>query len=113
VIAAHNSNHNLFYRDNTGMAYGPSHLDIAQCCPGTVNRVMPTYGSRMWMKDANNGFVAALYGPSKVTFPVGDHQRRLTDHGEYAVPIFRSDGFHHANGAGYPIPLHCADSGLV
>ena len=78
VIAAHNSNHNVFYRGNMGMAYGPSHMDIAQCCPGNVNRVMPNYAARMWMKDASNGLVAALYGPSKVTFPAGERQQEVT-----------------------------------
>jgi hypothetical protein len=78
VIAAHNSNHNLFYKGNRGMQYGPGHLDIAQCCPGNVNRAMPNFAARMWMKDANNGLVAALYGPSKVTYPAGERRQNMT-----------------------------------
>jgi hypothetical protein len=78
VIAAHNTNHNLFYKGNRAMAYGPAHVDIAQCCSGNVNRVMPNYVSRMWMKDRNNGLVAALYGPSQVTYTVGESRREVT-----------------------------------
>jgi hypothetical protein len=78
VIAAHNSNHNLFYKGNRAMAYGPSHMDIAQCCSGNVNRVMPNFAARTWMKDANNGLVAALYAPSKVTYPVGERRQEVT-----------------------------------
>jgi hypothetical protein len=78
VVAAHNSNHNLFYKGNRAMAYGPAHMDIAQCCSGNVNRVMPNYAARMWMKDGSNGLVAALYGPSRVTYPVGERNQEVT-----------------------------------
>jgi hypothetical protein len=78
VIAAHNSNHNLFYKGNRAMAYGPAHMDIAQCCSGNVNRVMPNFAARLWMKDGGNGLVAALYGPSRVTCAVGERHQEVT-----------------------------------
>ena len=76
VIAAHNTNHNLYYRGDRTMAFGTAH--IAACCPGNVNRVMPNFVSRLWMKDKNNGLVAALYGPSKVTCRVGERQQEVS-----------------------------------
>ncbi len=76
VIAAHNTNHNLYYRGDRTMAFGTAH--IAACCPGNVNRAMPNFVSRLWMKDRNKGLVAALYGPSKVTSRVGERQQEVT-----------------------------------
>ena len=76
VIAANNTNHNLYYRGDRTMAFGTAHL--AACCSGNVNRVMPNFTARMWMKDGNNGLVATLYGPSKVTHRVGKRQQEVT-----------------------------------
>ncbi|WP_400073707.1 beta-L-arabinofuranosidase domain-containing protein [Zobellia russellii] len=45
------------------MCYRTSH--DTECCTGNIQRMMPSYASRMWLKDnENNIIVAALYGPS-------------------------------------------------
>ncbi len=85
VIAAHNSNHNLYYHGDRTMAYAGNH--IAQCCSGNVNRIMPNYVARMWMKDGKGGLVAALYGPSKVTWNVGKDNRPVTITEETRYPF--------------------------
>jgi uncharacterized protein len=76
VIAAHNTNHNIYFRGDRTMAFATAH--IAACCSGNVNRVMPNFASRLWMRDADNGLVAALYAPSKVTYRVGRDRREVT-----------------------------------
>lgn len=67
-----NNNKNTAYGSNW-MEYRPCHA--VECCAGNVNRFMPNYVARMWMRDNNGGPVAALYGPSveKVSFN-GDKQ---------------------------------------
>jgi hypothetical protein len=76
VIAAHNTNHNIYFRGDRTMAYATAH--IAACCSGNVNRIFPNYASRLWMRDKENGLVAALYGPSQVTCLVGPEQREVS-----------------------------------
>lgn len=76
VVADGNSNHNLYMRGHNWMAYKPN-PDV-KCCAGEVNRIMPNFAARMWLRDNNNGLVAALYGPSRVTADVGKAQRKVT-----------------------------------
>ncbi len=58
------------------MCYRPGFL--TQCCSGNVSRAMPNYVSRMWMKNRDNGLVAALYGPSEVRAEVGADGQLVT-----------------------------------
>jgi hypothetical protein len=76
VIAAHNTNHNVYFRGDRTMAFATAH--IAACCSGNVNRIMPNFASRLWMKDKDNGLVAALYAPSQVKHLVGKQQQEVT-----------------------------------
>jgi hypothetical protein len=41
------------------------------CCAGAVNRLIPNYIIHMWMRTADGGLAASLYGPCKVTATVG------------------------------------------
>ena len=66
-IATGTSNHNTYKHGSTWMAYRPTHE--TECCSGNVNRMLPNLVSRMWMTDSEGGAVAAIYGPSKATFP--------------------------------------------
>ncbi len=76
VISAHNTNHNAYFRGDRTMAYATAH--IAACCSGNVNRIMPNFASRLWLRDKENGLVAALYAPSRVTYRVGKQQQEVT-----------------------------------
>ncbi len=69
VIATNSSNHNLFMRGLNWMSYRPDHE--VQCCPGNVHRAMPNYISRMWLRSAAGGIVAALYGPGSLHTTIG------------------------------------------
>ena len=65
-IATSNSDHNPQNYGTTWMQYRPTHE--TECCAGNVNRILPNYISRMWLKDKDGAPVAALYGPSEVDF---------------------------------------------
>jgi uncharacterized protein len=65
VLATHNSSVGQA-GESPRMSYRPAH-DI-QCCSGSVNRIFPGYASRLWLADRNGGLVAAMYGPSSVSY---------------------------------------------
>jgi hypothetical protein len=79
-LATLNSDHNFPDRDSDlrggrQMAYQPNPGQKTACCGGNVHRLFPNYVIRMWMKDANGGVAATLYGPSRVKTTVGaEHQ---------------------------------------
>lgn len=76
IVSDGSSNHNKFYKGGDWMAYRPSF--ITPCCVGSVNRLMPNYVSRMWLKDSNNGITAALYGPGRITTKAGFKNTEVT-----------------------------------
>jgi hypothetical protein len=39
---------------------------VTACCAGNINRMLPTYVQRMWMRSADYGLAATLYGPCQV-----------------------------------------------
>lgn len=69
VICDRRSNHNEFFRGSAWMSYRPN--PGTECCAGNVNRMMPNFISRMWMRGRNGSLVAALYGPSEIKAEVG------------------------------------------
>ncbi|MGA9118454.1 MAG: PA14 domain-containing protein [Bacteroidota bacterium] len=83
VIADRTSNHNEFFQGSAWMSYRPN--PGTECCPGNVNRIMPDYVSRMWMTDSTGAPTAALFGPSRFSFKVG--QAEVTIREETAYPF--------------------------
>ena len=75
VVATSTSNHNLFMRGLNWMSFRPDHE--VQCCPGNVHRAMPNFISRMWLRAADDGIAAALYGPGSLKTTVGIGQTPL------------------------------------
>lgn len=65
-ICRYDSNHNPLGRGTSWSQYRPTHA--TECCAGNVNRLVPNYISRMWLKDSKGDPVAALYGPSVVDY---------------------------------------------
>lgn len=65
IIATGASDNNRFKRGSTWMAYRPTHE--TECCAGNVSRFMPNFASRLWMKSAEGGIVAAMYSPSTLS----------------------------------------------
>jgi hypothetical protein len=76
LIATSTSNHNPMSRGDNRMSYRPGHP--VQCCTGNVQRAMPNYVERMWMRRRSDGvdgvdeIVAALFGPSRIELRVAD-----------------------------------------
>ncbi|GAA2760723.1 beta-L-arabinofuranosidase domain-containing protein [Actinopolymorpha rutila] len=76
VIATNASNHNPMSRGDNRMSFRPGHP--VQCCTGNVQRALPNYVERMWMRSQDDGpiggpsggggeeIVAALFGPSRI-----------------------------------------------
>jgi hypothetical protein len=69
VVCDAHSNHNLFFRGHRWMSYRPN--PGTECCPGEVNRILPNFAARQWLRTPQGGVVAALYGPSRFTFAAG------------------------------------------
>ncbi|GAG19134.1 unnamed protein product, partial [marine sediment metagenome] len=57
-------------------SYRPNH-DVA-CCAGQVNRIMPNFAARMWLRAEPDTIVAAMYGPSRITARLGNPPRKVT-----------------------------------
>lgn len=70
-LATEKSDHNVMEHGGSMMAYQPNPGQRTACCGGNVHRLYPNYASRMWMRSANGGLAATLYGPSTVRATVG------------------------------------------
>ena len=78
VIAATNSH---TPRWPTRMTYRAAH--DTECCAGNINRAMPNYVIRMWMRPRDDGLAAVYYGPSEVTTTVGGQKVTVTEETDY------------------------------
>jgi hypothetical protein len=65
----------------TRMTYRAAH-DV-ECCPGNINRAMPDYVIRMWMRANNGGLAAVYYGPSEVTATIGGQTVTIVEETDY------------------------------
>lgn len=91
LVATKTSNHNLMSRGDNRMAYRPGHP--VQCCTGNIQRAMPNFVERMWMRRAetrtqgsqDGEIVAALYGPGRLETQV--HGTPLTIEQETRYPF--------------------------
>ncbi len=70
-LATLDSDHNVMEHGGRMMAYQPNPGQRTACCGGNVHRIFPNYAIRMWMKTAEGGLAAVLYGPSTVSARVG------------------------------------------
>ncbi len=52
--------------------YSPTHDDVACCCNPNAVRVLPQLVARMWMRTADGGLAAIVYGPCELRTTVGD-----------------------------------------
>jgi hypothetical protein len=80
ILATSTSSHN----NMTRMSYRAAH--DTECCGGNVNRAMPNYVLRQWMKSpdaAKPGLYAVLYGPSVVTTELAGEPVTITQTTDY------------------------------
>lgn len=68
VVCDDHSNHAGFYKGEAWMSYAPE--EIMGCCTGNVNRFMPNFVCRSWMKE-DEKLCAFLYAPSTIDTQVG------------------------------------------
>jgi len=78
VVAATNSH---TPRWPTRMTYRAAH--DTECCAGNINRAMPNYVIRMWMRAQDDGLAAVYYGPSEVTTTTGGQKITVTEETDY------------------------------
>jgi hypothetical protein len=78
VIAATNSH---TPRWPTRMTYRAAH--DTECCAGNINRAMPNYVIRMWMRPQDDGLAAVYYGPCEVTTAAGGQKISIAEETEY------------------------------
>lgn len=114
-IATGTSNHNIYKHGSTWMAYRPTHE--TECCSGNVNRMLPNFVSRMWMTDSEGGAVAAIYGPSKATFPTDKGDITISCTTSYPFGTMLAFSVSGAEGASIPltlrIPTWCSKASLA
>jgi len=70
----------------TRMTYRAAH--DTECCAGNINRAMPNYVIRSWMRGDDGGLAAVYYGPSEVTTTVNGQSVTITEETSYP---FRND----------------------
>lgn len=63
------------------LAYRPGHE--VECCTGNVQRFLPNYALRQWMRTPTGGIVAAMYGPGKIATKVGDSAVTIEEETRY------------------------------
>lgn len=80
LVLDRTSNHCDFLQGDKWLSYRPN--PGTECCAGNVNRFMPNYCARMWMKKGR-AVVAALYGPSAVSFGSGKGKVTITEDTSY------------------------------
>jgi len=59
------------------MAYQPNPATWVACCSGNAHRIIPNYVIRMWMKNAEGGLTADLYGPCSVKAGIGKEKQAI------------------------------------
>lgn len=85
VIARSNSSFCMYVGGQDRMAYRIAHGPA--CCNGNMNRMIPLFCSRQWMKKGDNGIVAAMYAPSSFTTKLKGSKNEITIQEETNYPF--------------------------
>lgn len=85
VIARSNSSFCMYVGGQDRMAYRVAHGPA--CCNGNMNRMIPLFCSRQWMKKGDNGIVAAMYAPSSFTTKLKGSKNEITIQEETNYPF--------------------------
>ncbi|MGA8940001.1 MAG: beta-L-arabinofuranosidase domain-containing protein [Acidobacteriaceae bacterium] len=106
-VATNLSDHNVMEHGGYMMGYQPNPGRATACCGGNVHRLYPNYVSRMWMRTADGGLAATLYGPSTVRAIVGRDRTPIeivqtTDYPFRDTITFKFAGAHEAH---FPLSL--------
>ena len=85
VIAKNNSSFCMYVGGQDRMAYRIAHGPA--CCNGNMNRMIPLFCSRQWMKKGDNGIVAAMYAPSSFITKLKGSKNEITIQEETNYPF--------------------------
>jgi hypothetical protein len=77
-----------------------------ECCPGNVNRIMPNFIARAWMRDERNGLAATFYVPSVVKAKVGETKQPVTIEETTSYPFNDTITFRFALEKTVEFPFH-------
>ena len=80
VLAAQNSNHNVFFCGEQWMGYNSKHF--TDCCVGNANRFMPNFARRLWMRKENDIY-ATLYSSNSYSFDVNGANVQIEEKTNY------------------------------
>jgi len=91
--------------------YTRSHWPL--CCTAALNRILPNYIQYMWLKTAEGGLAAALYGPATVSAELPAGKVVLEEHTNYPFEETISVTVKTAPKAAFPVkfrlPAWCAN----
>jgi len=79
---------------------------VTACCAGNVSRMIPTYVQRTWMRSADGGLAAVLFGPCRVAATVGENGQAVEIVEETEYPFSERVMFHICSGEPIDFPLH-------
>lgn len=85
VIARNNSSSCMYVGGQDRMVYRVAHGPA--CCNGNMNRMIPLFCSRQWMKKGDNGIVATMYAPSCYTTKLKGSKNEITIKEETNYPF--------------------------
>ena len=80
AIANDNCNHAKFFRAKDWMSFAPK--QFLACCAGNVNRFMPNYVCRSWMRDGDT-LAAFTYGPCEINVKINNVSVRIEEVTKY------------------------------
>jgi hypothetical protein len=83
----------------------PKYTFITACCAGNVGRMLPTYIQRAWMRSADGGLAAVLYGPGRVEAKVGPSSQLVEIREETAYPFSETITFRIRSSGPLDFPL--------
>ena len=108
------SDNNAFKRGSTWMAYRPTHE--TECCAGNVNRMMPDFADRLWMRGKQGEVIAAMYSPSSFQCDVDGTSFRIDEQTLYPFDGVIRFTFHTQEAKSLPfmvrIPGWCKDASI-
>lgn len=80
VVANDNCSHAMYHKGRDWMSFAPK--KFLACCTGNVNRFMPNFVYRSWMRDGNS-LAAFVYAPSEIHVDVDGTPVRIEEITKY------------------------------
>jgi DUF1680 family protein len=85
--------------------FSPTHTDVAVCCNPNATNVAPLFVRGMWMRHADGGLAALLYGPCTVSTTVNNAPVRIEEKTHYPFDNVIDLEIHTEGEAEFPLYL--------